>query len=169
VAYESRRHQKLTRCEVHVAEPATPSFLQWLESAITFDRCDHPSSIPQLGRCLLVIDPIAIPRRHAEEAGDTTWADQHARNIRGSNQLQDGDPHLRGGRISWILPCHLGAVVLREGNGYPQLHVPQAQDAGPTRGYHHRLLFPACLPVRGGELRARLGGHRLRGARSHSG
>jgi hypothetical protein len=26
-AYDSKRHQKLTRCEVYEAEPATPSFL----------------------------------------------------------------------------------------------------------------------------------------------
>jgi hypothetical protein len=33
-AYESRCRQKLTRREVYVAKPATPSFLRWSESAI---------------------------------------------------------------------------------------------------------------------------------------
>jgi hypothetical protein len=55
-AYESRRRQKLTHREVYVAEPATRSFLRWSESAITFDRSDHPSSVPQPGRCLLMVD-----------------------------------------------------------------------------------------------------------------
>jgi hypothetical protein len=45
-AYESRRRQKLTRQEVYAAELATPTFLWWSKSAITFDRSDHPSSDP---------------------------------------------------------------------------------------------------------------------------
>ena len=44
-AYDSKRCQKLTRREVYTAEPAMPSFLRWSESAITFDRSDHPDSI----------------------------------------------------------------------------------------------------------------------------
>ena len=46
VVYDSKRRQKLTRHEVYTAEPAMPSFLQWSESAITFDQTDHPKSIP---------------------------------------------------------------------------------------------------------------------------
>ena len=41
-----------------MAQPATPPFLRWSESAITFDRTDHPESVPQQGRYLLVVDPI---------------------------------------------------------------------------------------------------------------
>ena len=37
VAYDSKRCQKLARREVYTAEPTVPSFLRWLESAITFD------------------------------------------------------------------------------------------------------------------------------------
>jgi hypothetical protein len=37
---------------------AKPTFLQWLESAITFDRTDHPESVPQPGRYLLMVNPI---------------------------------------------------------------------------------------------------------------
>ena len=37
VAYDSKRRQKLARCEVYTGEPATPSFLRWSESTITFD------------------------------------------------------------------------------------------------------------------------------------
>jgi hypothetical protein len=36
-AYESRCRQKLTHREVYTAEPVMLVFLQWLESAITFD------------------------------------------------------------------------------------------------------------------------------------
>ena len=46
VAYDSMRHRKLVSREVYAAEPATPSFLWWSESAITFDRSDHLESIP---------------------------------------------------------------------------------------------------------------------------
>jgi hypothetical protein len=41
----------------------TPAFLRWSELAITFDRSDHPSSVPQLGRCPLVVDPIIGTKR----------------------------------------------------------------------------------------------------------
>ena len=46
-----------------MAEPAVPSFLQWSESAITFDRIDHRKSIPQPGRYPLVVDPIIGMKR----------------------------------------------------------------------------------------------------------
>ena len=57
-AYDSKRRQKLACREVYTIEPAVPSFLRWSESAITFDRTDHPESVPQPGRYLLVVDPI---------------------------------------------------------------------------------------------------------------
>ena len=47
--YDSRRRQKLACHEVYTAELAMPSFLQWSESAITFDRTNHPKSVPQPG------------------------------------------------------------------------------------------------------------------------
>jgi hypothetical protein len=56
--YESRLRQKLTHREVYTAEPVTPAFLRWSESAITFNQSDHPSSVLQLGRCPHVVDPI---------------------------------------------------------------------------------------------------------------
>ena len=49
-AYDSKRHQKVARREVYTAEPATPAFLRWSESAITFDRADHPGAVPHPGR-----------------------------------------------------------------------------------------------------------------------
>ena len=36
-AYDSKRRQKVSRREVYTAEPATPAFLRWSKSAITFD------------------------------------------------------------------------------------------------------------------------------------
>ena len=57
-AYDSKRRQKLACHKVYMAELAVPSFLQWSESAITFDRTDLLESIPQLGRYPLVVDPI---------------------------------------------------------------------------------------------------------------
>ena len=44
--------------KVYTAELATPTFLRWSESAITFDRTDHPGSVPQPRRYPLVVDPI---------------------------------------------------------------------------------------------------------------
>ena len=46
-----------------MTEPATPTFLRWSESALTFDRTTHPESVPQLGRYLLVVDPIISMKR----------------------------------------------------------------------------------------------------------
>jgi hypothetical protein len=44
-------------------QPATPAFLRWSRSAITFDRYDHPDSIPHPGRYPLVVDPIIDKKR----------------------------------------------------------------------------------------------------------
>ena len=63
VAYDSKRRQKVTRREVYAAQPATPPFLRWLESAITFDRTDHPDTVQHPGRYLLVVNPIIGPKR----------------------------------------------------------------------------------------------------------
>ena len=57
-AYDSKYCQKLPCREVYTAKPATPTFLRWSESTITFDRTGHPESVPQLGRYPLVVDPI---------------------------------------------------------------------------------------------------------------
>ena len=61
-AYECRRKQKLTAREVNAIDSAVPTFLRWSESAITFDRADHPDYIRQLGRFPLVVDPIVGPK-----------------------------------------------------------------------------------------------------------
>jgi hypothetical protein len=61
--YGSRRRQKLTRREVLFATPATPTYLKWSNSPITFDRSDHPRHVPQPGRYPLVVDPIVGTKR----------------------------------------------------------------------------------------------------------
>ena len=61
-AYDSKHRQKVTCHEVYTAQPATPPFLRWLESAITFDRTDHPDIVPYPGRYPLVVDPIIGPK-----------------------------------------------------------------------------------------------------------
>jgi len=57
-AYDSKHRQKLAHREVYMDEPVMPSFLRWLESAITFDQTDHPKSVPQPRRYPLMVDPI---------------------------------------------------------------------------------------------------------------
>ena len=61
-AYDSKHRQKVARCKVYMAELATPPFLRWSESAITFDRTDHPDSVRHLRRYPLVVDLIIGPK-----------------------------------------------------------------------------------------------------------
>jgi len=44
-SYASRHQQKLKRREVYNVKPATPTFLKWSGSRITFDRTDHPKHV----------------------------------------------------------------------------------------------------------------------------
>jgi len=46
--------------EVGTVSTATPSYLKWSESAITFDRHDQPDRIPNPGSYPLIVDPIII-------------------------------------------------------------------------------------------------------------
>jgi hypothetical protein len=52
----SSRQRKREGHEVLAAEKAPPSFLDWLEDAITFSREDHPNRIPNSGQYPLVVD-----------------------------------------------------------------------------------------------------------------
>lgn len=56
--YESSCRQKLTIREVNAIEPTVPQYLQWYESAISFDCSDHPNHIPHPGRFPLVVDQL---------------------------------------------------------------------------------------------------------------
>jgi hypothetical protein len=48
------------------------------------------------------------------------------------------------------LPRSAGKTMLRQVHGRPQLHLPQAQDAGPQRGHHHRIHVPTRARMRRG-------------------
>jgi hypothetical protein len=54
----SSRQRKRERHKVLTAEKAPPSFLDWLEDAITFSREDHSNRIPNPGQYPLVVDPV---------------------------------------------------------------------------------------------------------------
>jgi hypothetical protein len=54
----SDSQRKWERHKVLAAEKAPPSFLDWSEDAITFNREDHPNRIPNPGQYPLVVDPI---------------------------------------------------------------------------------------------------------------
>jgi len=59
-AYDSKRRQKVTHREVYMTKLATPTFLRWSKSAITFDRTNHTESVPQPGRYPLMVDLIVL-------------------------------------------------------------------------------------------------------------
>jgi hypothetical protein len=54
----SNSQRKREQYEVLAAENAPPSFLDWLEDAITFSREDQPNRIPNPGQYPLVVDPV---------------------------------------------------------------------------------------------------------------
>jgi hypothetical protein len=56
--HESRRKLKLTSQAFNTISLATPGYLRCSESPITFDRPDHPDSIPKPGRVPLIVDPL---------------------------------------------------------------------------------------------------------------
>jgi hypothetical protein len=59
----SMRQQKHEHREIFSAQLATPLFLDWSETAITFDRDDHPNYVPNPGVYPLIIDPIIANTR----------------------------------------------------------------------------------------------------------
>ena len=58
VPHESQRNLKLMTRDVNAVAPATPAYLRWSESPITFDRSDHPDVVPKPGRFPLIVDPL---------------------------------------------------------------------------------------------------------------
>src|SRR3954452_18984382 len=55
---ESKSRLKVINREVNMVAPATPSYLKWSQTAITFDHSDHPTHIATPGRQALVVDPV---------------------------------------------------------------------------------------------------------------
>jgi hypothetical protein len=62
-AWPSTRCKKLIRREVMNADVAKPSYLKWSEVPITFDRKDHPDTVPQAESYPLVVAPLFKSRR----------------------------------------------------------------------------------------------------------
>jgi hypothetical protein len=60
-AWPSTRRKKLIRREVMNANVAKPSYLKWSEVPITFDRNDHPDTVPQAESYPLVVAPCSNP------------------------------------------------------------------------------------------------------------
>jgi hypothetical protein len=50
--------RKRERREIFSVQLATPLFLDWSRTAITFDRDDYPDYVPNLGVYSLIVDPI---------------------------------------------------------------------------------------------------------------
>jgi hypothetical protein len=55
--HESKCKLKLTSRVVNNVSPTAPEYLRCFESLITFDRMDHPDSIPKLGTFPLIVNP----------------------------------------------------------------------------------------------------------------
>jgi hypothetical protein len=62
-AHASKRQVKLFERKVYAVTPAVPEFLRWSDTAITFDRNDHPDYVPQPGKLPLVVSPIVSTKR----------------------------------------------------------------------------------------------------------
>jgi hypothetical protein len=56
--HESWHKLKLIGRAINVVSTMVPKYLHWSESSITFDRTDHPDSIPKPGRFPLIVDPL---------------------------------------------------------------------------------------------------------------
>jgi hypothetical protein len=69
--------RKRERREVYAMEPATLSFLDWSEEAITFDHDDHLDYIPNLGHYPLVVNPIIDNARLTKVLMDGGQRPQH--------------------------------------------------------------------------------------------
>jgi hypothetical protein len=59
----SRQREKLIRREVMNADVVKVSYLKWSEIPITFDRKDHPNTVPQPGSYTLVVAPLFKTKR----------------------------------------------------------------------------------------------------------
>jgi hypothetical protein len=63
IPHESQCKLKLTSQAVNAVCPATPEYIRWSESPITFNRTDHSDSIPKFGRFQLMVDPLVRTTR----------------------------------------------------------------------------------------------------------
>jgi hypothetical protein len=63
MAYDTKRHRKLEHREVYTIEPMMPTYLDWSNAAITFDRDDHPARVLHPGQYPLIVKPIIANTR----------------------------------------------------------------------------------------------------------
>jgi hypothetical protein len=159
----SKSQHKRERHEVIAAEKAPPSFLDWLEDAITFSREDQPNRIPNPGQYPLVVDPVIGNARFSKmlmdegsslnilyahtlrllgigQARPAPRAYRSASLVRHAGQLPQGDTHLRDGGVQGRISRYPLVTVLRQVHGDPELHLPQDEDVG-AQGRHHRGLI----------------------------
>jgi hypothetical protein len=62
-SHELQRKLKLTSRAINAVSAAVLEYLRWSESPITFDRTDHPDSIPKPGRFPLIVNPLVETTR----------------------------------------------------------------------------------------------------------
>ena len=55
---ESKSRLEVIHREVNMVAPATPRYLKWSKTPITFNQSDHPTRIATPGRQALVVDPV---------------------------------------------------------------------------------------------------------------
>jgi hypothetical protein len=126
----------------------------------------HPRRDPRAPADRSVLNPDrrdAFSRDHPWETRPTPRATQSVRLLWDSLQLPKGNPHVRGGRVPRNLPRSTGEAMLRQVHGRPQLHLPQAQDAGPQRGHHRQPHVLTRVRMRCGVRGVRRGPHRRPG------
>jgi hypothetical protein len=58
-----KRKNKRILQEIYHVEPLVPSYLRWSETAITYNRTDHPDHIPQLRAYPRVVAPLFVTKR----------------------------------------------------------------------------------------------------------
>jgi hypothetical protein len=115
----SNSQRKQEQHEVLAAEKAPPSFLNWSEDAITFNREDHPNLIPNPGQYPLLVDPVIG-------------------NARFSKVLMDGGSSLN------ILYAHTLRLL---GIELDQLHPSMTPFHGVAPGKHVQPLGQIDLPI----------------------
>jgi hypothetical protein len=166
VANASARHRKQERREVCSVKVAAPVYLDWSDKPITFDQGDHLDYVSSPGRYSLVIDPVFGNARLTKVLMDggsslnIIYAETLVLLGIDLSMIRAGAAPFHGivpekpSRSRWSGSeepiMRKGETVLRQVHGRPQLHVPQAQDAGPQGSHHRRIHVLPCIRVRHG-------------------
>jgi hypothetical protein len=116
--HESRRKLKLTDRVINSMSVVVPKFLRWSKSSITFDRMDHPYSIPKPGRFLLIVDPMVGTTRLTKALMDGAAASTSCTSI----PLMD-----------WGLPRTSSRVAHTHFTKWSQVSSPSTSDESPCQ------------------------------------